>query len=78
MTGHAREPTRFSPASPCASCARAACAIDNVLSHAEEVASFLALLARDPTLARATVAVGKGLHLAWRRPATLAAPGALA
>ena len=42
-------------------------AIDNVLSHADEVAPFLALLAREPaTLVSATLAVGKGLHLAWR------------
>jgi len=39
--------------------------LDNVLSHADEVASFLAKLADD--FAGATVAVGKGLHLAWRR-----------
>ena len=46
-------------------------AIDNVLSHPDEVAPFLALLAREAaTLVRATVAVGKGLHLAWRRPNT--------
>jgi predicted O-methyltransferase YrrM len=43
-------------------------AIDNVLSHADEVAPFLTLLAGEPTLVGATVAVGKGLHLAWRRP----------
>lgn len=42
-------------------------AIDNVLSHADEVAPFLALLTRETALVRATVAVGKGLHLAWRR-----------
>ena len=42
-------------------------AIDNVLSHADEVAPFLALLAGDSGLVGATVAVGKGLHLAWRR-----------
>jgi len=43
-------------------------AIDNVLSHADEVAPFLTLLARDPSrLLGSTVAVGKGLHLAWRR-----------
>jgi predicted O-methyltransferase YrrM len=41
-------------------------AVDNVLSHANEVASFLELLVADFT--GATVAVGKGLHLAWRRP----------
>jgi predicted O-methyltransferase YrrM len=40
-------------------------AIDNVLSHADEVAPFIALLARESALVRATVAVGKGLHLAW-------------
>ena len=46
-------------------------AIDNVLSHADEVAPFLALLARDAaTLVSATVAVGKGLHLVWRRAGT--------
>jgi predicted O-methyltransferase YrrM len=42
-------------------------AIDNVLSHADEVAPFLTLLAGDPRLVGATVAVGKGLHLAWRQ-----------
>ena len=42
-------------------------AIYNVLSHADEVAPFLALLAREAALVRATVAVGKGLHLAWSR-----------
>jgi predicted O-methyltransferase YrrM len=41
-------------------------AIDNVLSHADEVAPFLTLLAREPGLVRATIAIGKGLHLAWR------------
>ena len=46
-------------------------AIDNVLSHADEVAPFLALLARDAaTLVSATVAVGKGVHLVWRRAST--------
>ena len=40
-------------------------AIDNVLSHADEVAGFLKLLIDD--FAGTTVAVGKGLHLAWRR-----------
>lgn len=44
-----------------------ALAIDNVLSHPDEVAPFLELLAGDPTIAGTTVAVGKGLHLAWRR-----------
>jgi predicted O-methyltransferase YrrM len=42
-------------------------AIDNVLSHADEVAPFLTLLTRDTSFVGATVAVGKGLHLAWRR-----------
>ena len=43
-------------------------AIDNVLSHANEVAPFLTLLAREATtLVSTTVAVGKGLHLTWRR-----------
>jgi predicted O-methyltransferase YrrM len=44
-------------------------AIDNVLSHPEEVAPFLALLALESALVRATIDVGKGLHLAWRRGA---------
>jgi predicted O-methyltransferase YrrM len=42
-------------------------AIDNVLSHADEVGPFLTLLAGDRALVGATVAVGKGLHLVWRR-----------
>ncbi len=41
-------------------------AIDNVLSHPDEVAPFLTLLAGDPAFVGATVAVGKGLHLACR------------
>jgi predicted O-methyltransferase YrrM len=41
-------------------------AIDNVLSHADEVAPFLTLLAREGEFVGTTVAVGKGLHLAWR------------
>jgi predicted O-methyltransferase YrrM len=45
-------------------------AIDNALSHADEVAPFLTLLTREAGLVRATVAVGKGLHLAWRRGST--------
>jgi predicted O-methyltransferase YrrM len=40
--------------------------IDNVLSHADEVAAFLKLL--DGEFVGTTVAVGKGLHLAARRP----------
>ena len=42
-------------------------AIDNVLSHPDEVAPFLALLAREPAVVGSTFAIGKGLHLAWRR-----------
>ena len=42
-------------------------AIDNVLSHPDEVAPFLTLTAGEPTLVGATIAVGKGLHLAWLR-----------
>ena len=41
-------------------------AIDNVLSHTAEVAPFLTLLAREPTLVGSTFAIGKGLHLVWR------------
>jgi predicted O-methyltransferase YrrM len=41
-------------------------AIDNVLSHANEVAPFLKLLSRGTSFLGTTVAVGKGLHLAWR------------
>ena len=42
-------------------------AIDNVLSHPEEVAPFLSLLTEEKDVIGATVAVGKGLHVAWRR-----------
>jgi predicted O-methyltransferase YrrM len=42
-------------------------AIDNVLSHPDEVADIRALIAADPGFVGETVAVGKGLHLAWRR-----------
>jgi predicted O-methyltransferase YrrM len=42
-------------------------AIDNVISHADEVAPFLTLpLSSESTLVGTTVAVGKGLHLACR------------
>jgi predicted O-methyltransferase YrrM len=41
-------------------------AIDNVLSHPGEVADVLGLAAAANFVAE-TVAVGKGLHLAWRR-----------
>jgi predicted O-methyltransferase YrrM len=43
-------------------------AIDNVLSHPDEVEEFLGLIAADSTFVAETVAVGKGLYLAWRRP----------
>jgi predicted O-methyltransferase YrrM len=42
-------------------------AVDNVLSHPDEVAPFLALVAADPVFTATTVAVGKGLHLAWKQ-----------
>src|SRR6266508_3528898 len=41
-------------------------AIDNVRSHPGEVADVLGLAAAENFVAE-TVAVGKGLHLAWRR-----------
>ncbi|GAA3398337.1 O-methyltransferase [Cryptosporangium minutisporangium] len=49
-------------------------AVDNVLSHPDEVAEFLALVDAEAWFDRTTVRVGKGLTLAWRRPA--GAPGA--
>jgi predicted O-methyltransferase YrrM len=42
-------------------------AIDNVLSHPDEVAPFLRLIADDADFTATTVAVGKGLHLATLR-----------
>lgn len=42
-------------------------AIDNVRSHADEVAPFLELLDQEAALTGTTVAVGEGLHLAWKR-----------
>jgi len=42
-------------------------AIDNVLSHPDEVAPFLQLVASSQNLLGTTIAVGKGLHLVWRR-----------
>jgi predicted O-methyltransferase YrrM len=42
-------------------------AIDNVLSHPDEVAEFLALLDGDDRCTMTTVGVGKGLTLGWRR-----------
>ena len=41
-------------------------AIDNVLSHPAEVADVLGLIAADGGFVAETIAVGKGLHLAWR------------
>jgi predicted O-methyltransferase YrrM len=43
-------------------------AIDNVLSHPDEVAPILARLAAVPSLVGETVAVGKGLYLGWVAP----------
>jgi predicted O-methyltransferase YrrM len=40
-------------------------AIDNVLSHPDEVAPFLALLAADSRCHSRTVPVGKGLSITW-------------
>jgi predicted O-methyltransferase YrrM len=42
-------------------------AIDNVLSHPDEVAPVLALIAAEPAFTGETVAVGKGLYLAVKR-----------
>jgi predicted O-methyltransferase YrrM len=42
-------------------------AIDNVLSHPDEVAEFLAQVEADGRFVRTTVAIGKGLTLAWLR-----------
>lgn len=42
-------------------------AIDNVRSHADEVAPFLTLLAHEASLVTTALAVGKGLHLTWKR-----------
>jgi predicted O-methyltransferase YrrM len=41
---------------------------DNVLSHPEEVAEYRALVEGLPEFISAVVPVGKGLHIAWRRP----------
>ncbi len=41
--------------------------VDNVLSHPGEVEDYLGLVESDTNLVGATVPVGKGLHLAWRR-----------
>jgi predicted O-methyltransferase YrrM len=45
-------------------------AVDNVLSHPDEVAEFLALVAKDARCTVTTVAVGKGLALGWRSGTT--------
>ncbi|GIJ52086.1 O-methyltransferase [Virgisporangium aliadipatigenens] len=42
-------------------------AVDNVLSHPDEVAGFLALARKRDDLVGHTVPVGKGLFLAWKR-----------
>jgi predicted O-methyltransferase YrrM len=44
-------------------------AVDNVLSHPDEVAGFLGLVAGHGGFVTETVAVGKGLFLAWLRAA---------
>ncbi|MDQ8705288.1 hypothetical protein RCO28_22735 [Streptomyces sp. LHD-70] len=43
--------------------------VDNVLSHPDEVAEFLALVEADAEFTSTTAAVGKGLHLAVRATA---------
>jgi len=43
-------------------------AVDNVLSHPDEVAEFLGLVAADGRCVGTTATVGKGLYLAWRAP----------
>jgi len=43
-------------------------AIDNVLSHPDEVRPFLGLIAADPEFTASTFAVGKGLHVAVLLP----------
>jgi predicted O-methyltransferase YrrM len=43
-------------------------AVDNVLSHPDEVAEFLSLAGADPEITGDTIGVGKGLYLAQRRP----------
>ncbi|GAA0924320.1 O-methyltransferase [Virgisporangium ochraceum] len=42
-------------------------AVDNVLSHPDEVAPFLALVAEHGGFESTTATVGKGLFLGWRR-----------
>ena len=43
-------------------------AVDNVLSHPDEVAEFLGLVGADGRFVGTTAAVGKGLYLGWRGP----------
>jgi predicted O-methyltransferase YrrM len=43
-------------------------AVDNVLSHAEEVADFRTLVAADPRVTEAVVPTGAGVLLVTRRP----------
>ncbi|GIJ60819.1 O-methyltransferase [Virgisporangium aurantiacum] len=43
-------------------------AVDNVLSHPDEVAPFLALVEKHGGFESTTATVGKGLYLAWYRP----------
>jgi predicted O-methyltransferase YrrM len=43
-------------------------AIDNVLSHPDEVRPFLGLIAADPAFTASTFVVGKGLHVAVLLP----------
>jgi predicted O-methyltransferase YrrM len=50
-------------------------AIDNVLSHAAEVAEVTALIVAEPAVASALVPVGAGVRLVVRRYDTGAAPG---
>jgi len=50
-------------------------AVDNVLSHPDEVAEFLGLVERHPGAVSETVAVGKGLFLAWLSSRNQEQPG---
>jgi predicted O-methyltransferase YrrM len=44
---------------------------DNVLSHPQEVEAYIATIAELPDFVTATVPVGKGLHIAFRREETI-------
>jgi predicted O-methyltransferase YrrM len=44
-------------------------AIDNVLSHPDEVADVLALIAAEPAVTGALVPIGAGVQLVVRQPA---------